>query len=54
MEASISLEIFRNFRLPKFENRGCVTINFPNGCPNVKIAVRELKNGYATIIFKLR
>ena len=28
-EASISLEIFRNFWLPKLENCGCVIRNFP-------------------------
>ena len=43
-----------NFLLPKFENRGCTTGNFPYGSPPVKIAQREPKNGYATTIFKLQ
>ena len=43
-----------HFRLPKFENRGCRTGNFPYGFPTVRIALREPKNGYATMIFRLR
>ena len=43
-----------NFRLSKFENRDCTTGNFPYGPPIVRIALREPKNGYATMNVKLR
>ena len=32
--------------LPNFENRGCVTVNFPYGSPTVRMALQESKNGY--------
>ena len=36
LEASISLKIFW---LPKFENRGCITENFPYGSFTVRMAL---------------
>ena len=53
MEASISPEFFLNFRLPNFENRGCVTANLPYGSPTVRMVLQEPKNSYATTIFKV-
>ena len=52
MKALISPETSKNFRLPKFENRDCVTVDFPYGYPTVRTALREPKNGYATRIFQ--
>ena len=42
-----------NFRLLKFENRGCIIVNFPYGCSTVRMALQELKNGYTTTISKV-
>ena len=44
----------KNFWLVKFENRGCLTVNFFYGSPTVRIALREPKNSCTTTIFKLQ
>ena len=47
--------LFRHkFQLPNFENRGCVTINFPYGFSTVRMALQEPKNSYTSMIFEVR
>ena len=54
MEASILPETSRNFRLPNFENRGYVIVNFAYGFSTERVALPKPKNGYATTIFKVQ